>query len=181
MSCNLLTHRVWIMNTLFHPSCPPRTQTPLHGVSMAKVIIQLNPFTVFIHVHFQTLFQTARSALVSVSFVDGTSALYRERDGERKRVTACGWISLSFHDRRLLAIIFLGGQSPGERSRYYLAVIDLLPCGSSASSSRRISTPSRPLLPKSSPSSHHIRLDYTWYIIAARCLAQYLMVEAWHN
>ncbi len=105
----------------------------------------------------------------------------RGRDGERKRVTASGWISLSLQDGRLLAIIFPGGQSPGEISRYYRAVIGLLPCGSSASSFRRISTPSRPLLPKSSPSSHHIRLDYTWHIIAARCLAQYLMVEAWHN
>lgn len=144
---------------------------------MAKVIIQLSPFTVFIHVHFQTLFQTARSALVSVSFVDRTTTLDREEDGERKNVTAFIWISLSLNDR-FLVIIFLGGQSPGERSCYYRVVIDLLPCSSSAASSRRISILSRPLLHKSSPSSHHIRLDYTGYILAARCLAPHLMVEA---
>lgn len=53
---------------------------------MAKVIIQLCPFTVFIHVHFQTLLQAARSALVSVSFVYGAATLYkRETEWEEKR------------------------------------------------------------------------------------------------
>lgn len=135
---------------------------------MAKVIIQLRPFTVFIHVHFQTLFQTARSALVSVSFVYRTATLDRQR--QKKNVTAFSWIFLSLNDR-FLVIIFLGGQTPGERSCYYRAVIDPLPCSSSAASFRRISILSRPPLLKSSPSSHHIRLDYTCYIIAARCLA----------
>lgn len=51
-----------------------------YGVSVAKVIIELSPFTVFIHVHFQALFQTARSALVSVSFVDGTATLHGEKE-----------------------------------------------------------------------------------------------------
>lgn len=45
-------------------------------------MLQLNPFTVFIHVHFQALFQTARSALVSVSFVDRTTTLERQTDGQ---------------------------------------------------------------------------------------------------
>lgn len=52
---------------------------PQSGMFITDAVIRLNPFTVFIHVHFQALFQTARSALVSVSLVDRAAAL----DGER--------------------------------------------------------------------------------------------------
>lgn len=46
---------------------------------------RLNPFTVFIHVHFQTLFQTARSALVPVSLVDRTATLHGRTQREREK------------------------------------------------------------------------------------------------
>lgn len=41
-------------------------------------------FTVFIHVHFQTLLQSTGSALVSVSFVYGTAALHGHRHRHRQ-------------------------------------------------------------------------------------------------
>lgn len=72
-----------------------------------RVIIQLNPFTVFIHVHFQTLLQAARSALVSVGFVHGTATL---RDTQRERVTGLNVSHLS--------IILPAGPAPGERALY---------------------------------------------------------------
>lgn len=65
--------------TLFSPPNPILSYCT--GVSLLNVIIQLSSFTVFIHVHFQTLFQTTSSALVSVSFVYGTTTLYREKRG----------------------------------------------------------------------------------------------------
>lgn len=84
-------------------------QSPQHGVRH-YVIIQLNPFTVFIHVHFQALFQTARSALVSVSLVDRTTTLDRHREGERGCKSF--WLHSSQLERQgFPVIIFVGGRS----------------------------------------------------------------------
>lgn len=162
-TCRFFWALINSLNALLPPESPSTTKIPRHAVFIDNVIIQLNPFTVFIHVHFQTLFQTARSALVSVSFVDWTTALDRENDRERKHVRVFGWVCLSVNDGFL--IIFMGDQSSGERSRYYRVVIDLHPCSASAASSWRISILSCRLLHKSSPSCYHIRLDYTCYIM----------------
>lgn len=69
--------------TLFHPSCPlwPKCR---HDACLLLKRYRLNPFTVFIHVHFQTLFQTARSALVSVSLVDRTATLHVDIERPQK-------------------------------------------------------------------------------------------------
>lgn len=139
-------------------------QSPQHAVRH-NVIIQLNPFTVFIHVHFQALFQTARSALVSVSLVDRTTTLDRHREGEREVVRAFSCIPLSLSDKVFL-LLSSWEAAPGERSAYYHRVIELLPCSSVAGSSGRISVLSRPPPQKSSPSNHHIRLDYICCITA---------------
>lgn len=64
---------------------PPSNPNAQRGVFTADALIRLKPFTVFIHVHFQTLFQTARSALVSVSLVDRTAALHGERPAEKQK------------------------------------------------------------------------------------------------
>lgn len=143
---------------------------------------RLNPFTVFIHVHFQTLFQTARSALVSVSLVDRTATLHGDRERERQKnnnnVTTVWWILLCLSDS-FGHVILPEGQSPGERLCCYPVVIALLPRSSSQASFPQTSVLSRCLLRKCAPS---ITLGWiTPAPLPQQCSAQLLMAQSWQN
>lgn len=105
---------------------------------------------------------------------------WTDTEREREVIRAFSCIPLSLSDKVFL-LLSSWEAAPGERSAYYHRVIALLPCSSVAGSSGRISVLSRPPPQKSSPPSHHIRLDYICRITAAPCLARHLIVDTQQN
>lgn len=118
------------------------------------MIFEINPFTVFIHVHFQALFQTARAALVSVCFVDRTTTLDRQTDRERW-VRRALQLCFSQLERQGFSSHYLGGRplQVKDRPYYYRCGGAALPCSSVAGFTRE----DKCFIPAP---SHHIRLDY---------------------